>query len=152
MIFQGPVCRQAGVLGNGSDKLLRSIYLKVFLVFATRQFGTVKNRARCLVTGQLLKGEGVANDVLGKRNPSFIIVFCNPRLVVNAEAGVSPASEFLDYVIINFSFFFKHGKDFCAKYFLKQFQVNVRHCVECAALSEKSVPACRQTGATIACM
>src|SRR3990167_9236036 len=52
---------------------------------------------------------------------------------------MSPVHKFLDYVIIYLPFFFEHVEDFCAKYFFKGFQVNVRHYVKCAGLSKKHV-------------
>lgn len=71
--------------------------------------------------GYFLKREGVTNNILGKRYPSFFIIFCNSRLIVYAETGMSPVHKFLDYVIVYFPFLFQHLKDVCAKNILKEF-------------------------------
>ena len=78
---------------------IRRIYLKIFLAFALRHFRATNDRARLQIIGQLLKGEGVTNNILGERHPSFFVISCNPCHIVNAETGVAPIHKFLDKVL-----------------------------------------------------
>jgi hypothetical protein len=50
-------------------------------------FRAINNRARFPVIGQLLKGEGVPNNILGERHPSFLLNAKYTGIIARFQAG-----------------------------------------------------------------